>query len=76
MVWSHLMVLWHDEANSSGGSERNKEERKTEDEMIRQHQGMEFGDSLWAAERQGRVERYCCNTICGAPTTSEVKELR
>ena len=26
--------------------------------------------------RQGRVERYCCKVICGAPTTSEVKGLR
>ena len=26
--------------------------------------------------RQGRVERYSCNVICGAPTTSEVKRLR
>ena len=37
---------------------------------------MGFGDSLRAAEKKGRVERYCCNVICGAPTTSEVKELR
>ena len=26
--------------------------------------------------RQGRVERYCCNVICGSLTTSEVKGLR
>ena len=26
--------------------------------------------------RQGRVERYCCNVICGALLTSEVKDLR
>ena len=26
--------------------------------------------------RQGRVERYCCNVICGVLTTSEVKGLR
>ena len=26
--------------------------------------------------RQGRVESYFCNYICGAPTTSEVKGLR
>ena len=28
------------------------------------------------SRRQGRVERYCCNVICGAPMTSEVKGLR
>ena len=26
--------------------------------------------------RQGRMERYCCNVICGAPTTSKVYGLR
>ena len=26
--------------------------------------------------RQGRMERYCCSVICGAPTTSKVKGLR
>ena len=26
--------------------------------------------------RQGRMERYCFNVICGAPTTSNVKGLR
>ena len=26
--------------------------------------------------RQGRIERYCCNAICGAPTGSTVKGLR
>ena len=36
---------------------------------------MGFGDSLRAAE-QGRLERYCCNVICGAPTTSKVNGLR
>ena len=35
---------------------------------------MGFGDSMRAAE-DGRVERYCCNVICGAPTTSKVKGL-
>ena len=24
--------------------------------------------------RQGRVERYCCHVICGAPMTSKVKD--
>ena len=26
--------------------------------------------------RQGMVERYCCNVICGASTTSDVMGLR
>ena len=38
------------------------------------------GNVVWrfpeGSGRQERVERYCCNVICGAPTTSEVKGLR
>ena len=55
MVWPHLKFLWHGEDNSAKDSERSKKERKTEEEeMRRYHQGMEFGDSLRAAEdREG-----------------------
>ena len=64
---------------SAGDSERNKKERKTEGEMIRYHQGM-YRNGVWrfleGSGRQGRVERYCCNVICGAPSISEVKGLR
>ena len=28
------------------------------------------------SERQGKVERYCCNVICGAPMIVKVKGLR
>ena len=31
---------------------------------------------LEGSGRQGKVERYCYNVICGAPTTIKVKELR
>ena len=38
------------------------------------------GNGVWrfpeGSGRQGRVERYCCNVICGTPMTSEVKGLR
>ena len=37
-------------------------------------------NGLWrfseGSGRQWGVERYCCNVICGAPTTSEVQGLR
>ena len=50
-------ILGHGEDNSAGDSERSKKERKTEEEMGRQHQGMDgsgLGDSLRAAEdREG-----------------------
>ena len=57
MVWPHLKILWHSEDNSAKDSERSKKERKTEEEMgryIKEWTGMEFGDSLRAAEdREG-----------------------
>ena len=38
------------------------------------------GNWVWrfpeGSGRQGRMESYCCNVICGAPTTSKVKGLR
>ena len=79
MVWPHLKILRHGEDNSAGDSERSKKERKTEEEMGRYHQGMDGNGLLRfhkGSRRQGRVEMYCCNVICGAPTTSEVKGLR
>ena len=74
MVWPHLKILWHGEDNSAGDNERSKKERKTEEEMGRQHQGMDRNGVLRFLEgsgRQRRMERYCCNVICGTPTTSE-----
>ena len=64
---------------SRSSSEKSKKERKTEEEMGRLRQGMDENGLRGFPEgsgRQGRVERYCCNVICGAPTTSEVKGLR
>ena len=79
MVRPYLKIFGHGEDNSTGDSERSKKERKTEEKMGRQHQGMD-GNGVWrfpeGSGRQGRVERYCCNVIRGAPTTSEVKGLR
>ena len=79
MVWPHLKILWHGKDNAVGDSERNKKQRTIEEEMIRQHQGMDR-NGVWrfpeGSERQGKVEGYCCNIICGAPTTTEVKGLR
>ena len=38
------------------------------------------GNGVWrfpeGSGRQGRMERYCCSVICGAPMTSKVKGLR
>ena len=38
MVWPHLKILGHGEDNSERDNERIKKERKTEEEIGRQHQ--------------------------------------
>ena len=56
MVWPHFKILRHGEDNTAGNSERSKKERKTEEmgRSIKEWTGMEFGDSLRAAEdREG-----------------------
>ena len=59
------------------GKEQKGEEDRRRDRKITSRNGRE---GVWrfpeGSGRQGRVERYCCNVICGAPTTSEVKGLR
>ena len=49
MVWPHLKILWHGEDNSAGDSERQK---KIWEDNIKEWTGMEFGDSLRAAEKR------------------------
>ena len=77
MVWPHLKILWHGEDNSAGDSERSKKERKTKkrwENNIKEWTGMEFGDSLRAAEdREGLKGIVATSSVA---TTSEVKGLR
>ena len=57
-------------------SERGKKTRKTEEEVGRQHQGMdrpEFGRSQRAVENRKKMEETGCETICGAPTILAIK---
>ena len=41
MVWLHLKIFWHGEDNSAGGSERNEKERKSDKDIIIEHQVMD-----------------------------------
>ena len=70
---------WHGENSSAGDSEMSKKERKTEEEIGGYHRGNDR-NGVWrfheGSGRQGKVERYCCIIICGAPTIAEDKELR
>ena len=45
-----------------------KEKKKKQQKQTTTTHSLSYG--------KGRVERYCCNAICGAPTTSEGKGLR
>ena len=57
-------------------SEGEKKTRKTEEEVGRQHQGMDRPGVRQVPEGSGeqrKVEEVGCEIICGAPTTLRVK---
>ena len=64
LCWAHMPFRWfcHEAADLGIG----RQQKRWED--IKECTGMWFGDSLRATE-DGKVERYCCNIVCGAPTT-------
>ena len=56
-------------------SESGKKTRQTEEEVGRQHQGVEAwrSPSLRGQCKTGKMEETGCKIICGAPTTLAVK---
>ena len=55
---------------------RGKKTRQTEEEVGRQHQGMDTPGVQQVSEgngEQGKMEKTGCEIICGAPTTLAVK---
>ena len=59
-------------------SERRKKTRQTEEEVGRQHQGMDVPGVRQVPEgsgEEGKMEKTGCKIICGAPTTLAVKGL-
>ena len=59
-------------------SERGKKTRQTEEEMGRQHQGMDRPGVRQVPEgsrEQGAMEKPGCKSICRVPTTFAVKGL-
>ena len=57
-------------------SERGKMTRQTEEEVGRQHQGIDRPGVRQVPEgsgEQGKVEETGCEIVCGAPTTLAVK---
>ena len=58
--------------------ERGKRTRQTEEEVGRQHQGMDrpgVGQVPGGSGEQRKMEQNVCEIICDAPTTLAVKEL-
>ena len=61
-----------------GTVKRGKKTRQTEEEVGRQHQGMDRPGVRQVPEgsgEQGKMEETGCKIICGAPTTLAVKGL-
>ena len=58
MIWPHLKIFWHGKDNSAGESERKRrrgrQKKIWEEDNIINWTGMEFGDSLRAAEDRKR----------------------
>ena len=78
MVWSCLPFIRSGQNNLARRSERGKKTRLTEEEVGKQHQGMDRPGVRQVPEgsgEQGKIEETGCEIICGAQTTLAVKGL-
>ena len=78
VVWSCLPFIRSGQNHLARHSERGKKIRQTEEEVGRQHQGMDRPGVCRVPEgcvEQGKMEKTGCKIICGAPTTLAVKGL-
>ena len=76
-------LRWYGHISRSSGMAKTILQRTVKGARRRGRQKKRWEDNIkeWTrfpegSGRQGRVERYCCNVFCDAPTTSEVKGLR
>ena len=78
MVWSCFPFIRSGQNHLARHSERGKKTRQTEEEVGRQHQGMDR-PGVWqvpeGSGEQEKIEKTGCKIICGAPATLAVKEL-
>ena len=78
VVWSCLPFITSGQNHLARHSERGKKTRQTEEEVGRQHQGMDR-PGVWqvpeGSGEQGKMQKTGCKIICGAPTTLAVKGL-
>ena len=76
VVWSCLQFIRSGQNHLVGNNEREKKTRQTEEEVGRQHQGMDRPGVRQVPEHsgeQGKLEEIGCEMICGAQTTLMVK---
>ena len=78
VVWSCLPFIRSGKKHFGRHSERGKKTKQTEEEVGRQHQGMDR-PAVWqvpeGSGEQGKMEKTGCKIICGAPTTLAVMGL-
>ena len=78
VVWSCFPFIRSGQKHLARHSERGKKTRQTEEEVGRQHQGMDR-PGVWSVPEgggeQGKMEKTGCKIICDAPTTLAVKGL-
>ena len=76
VVWSYFPFIRSGQNHLARHSERRKKTRQTEEEVGRQHQGMDRPSVCQVPEgsrEQGKMEETGCEIICGAPKTLVVK---
>ena len=76
VVWSCFPFIRSGQNLLARHSERGEKTRQTEEEVGRQHQGMDRHEVRLAPEGNGEQRKIMetgCEVICGAPTTPAVK---
>ena len=78
VVWSCFPFIRSGQNHLARHSEKGKKTKQTEEEVGRQHQGMDSPGVQQVPEgsgEQGKMEKTGCKIICGAHTTLAVKGL-
>ena len=76
VVWTCLLFTRSGQNHLAWQSERGKKTRQSEEEVGRQHQGMDrpgVPQVQEGSEEQGKIEETGCEIICHAPATLVVK---
>ena len=76
VVWTCLLFIRSDQNHLARHSERGEKTRQTEEEVGRQHQGMDRPGVCQVPEGSGeqrKMEETACEIICDAPMTFLLK---